>query len=86
MIYCVLLCDYCNISVICKVSVLKKSTCLLQQFNLPPSASEFELAHLKLIEIVQQKRFRQAFAKLKDEDKFEDPANFLQETDLRRNK
>ena len=57
---------------------------------MPPSgsltASEFEQARLKLVKVVQQKSFPQAFAKLKDQDKFEDPVNFLQESDLRSSK
>ena len=39
-----------------------------------------------LIKVIQQKGFPQAFAKLKDQDKFEDSANFFQESDLRQNK
>ena len=62
-----------------------------KKIDLPPSgsltASEFEQARLKLINVVQQKSFPQAFAKLKDQDTFEDPANFLQVSDFgRRNK
>ena len=60
-----------------------------KEIDLPPSsnltASEFEQACLKLIKVVQQKSFPKALSKLKDQDKFEDPAKFLQESDLRRN-
>ena len=62
----------------------------LKKIDLPPlgslTALEFEQARLKLVKVVQQKSFPQAFAKLKDQDKFEDPVNFLQESDLRSNK
>ena len=61
-----------------------------KNIDLPPSGSltalEFEQARLKLVKVVQQKSFPQAFAKLKDQDKFEDSVNFLQESDLRNNK
>ena len=61
-----------------------------KKIDLPPSGSltalEFEQARLKLVKVVQQKSFPQAFAKLKDQDKFEDPVNFLQESDFRSNK
>ena len=78
MIYCVLLCGYCDIGVIYETNKCFK------EIDLPPlgslTASEFEQARLKLIKVMQQKSFPQAFAKLKDQDKFEDPANFLQES------
>ena len=61
-----------------------------KKIDLPPSGSltalKFEQARLKLVKVVQQKSFPQAFAKLKDQDKFEDPVNFLQESDFRSNK